>query len=121
MANDVAIYPPLAYNGAVLFIETPIFTRQIKQLVDDDQYRLLQLRLVVRPDEGDLIPGSGGLRKIRMAAAGRGKRGGARIICYWVTSRVQIYMLLAYSKTEKDDLTETQIRALRDLVRKEFK
>lgn len=105
----------------MIFIETPIFTRQIKELVDDDHYRQLQLRLVLRPDEGDLIPGGGGLRKIRMAVAGRGKRGGARVIYYWVTSRVQIHMLLAYSKTERDDLTEAQLRVLRDLVRQEFK
>lgn len=91
------------------------------ELVDDDQYRLLQLRLVANPDEGDLIPGSGGLRKIRMAVAGRGKRGGARIIYYWVTSKSQIYMLLAYAKNERDDLTEAQLKALRDLVRQEFK
>lgn len=56
-----------------------------------------------------------------MAVAGRGKRGGARLFYFWVTSRVQIHMLLAYSKTERDDLTEAQLRTLRDLVRQEFK
>jgi hypothetical protein len=61
------------------------------------------------------------LRKIRMAVAGRGKRGGARIIYYWVTSKSQIYMLLAYAKNERDDVTEAQLKALRDLVRQEFK
>lgn len=62
----------------VVFLETLIFTRRIKELVDDDQYRQLQLRLLAHPDAGDLIPGSGGLRKIRLGMTGRGKRGGAR-------------------------------------------
>jgi hypothetical protein len=74
VAQGACSYPPLAYNNAHIFIETPIFTRQVKELVDDDQYRPLQLRLVLCPDEGDLIPGGGGLRKIRMQwrAAGSG-------------------------------------------------
>jgi hypothetical protein len=70
----------LAYTSKVVFLETPVFTRQIRELVDDDHYRQLQANLVVRPDAGDLIPRSGGLRKIRIAASGRGKRGGARVI-----------------------------------------
>lgn len=55
----------MAYNPLVIFLETPVFTRQIKELVDDEEYRLLQARLIANPDAGDLIPRSGGLRKIR--------------------------------------------------------
>lgn len=110
----------MAYNAEVIFIETPVFTRQIKALVADEEYRLLQLRLVANPDAGDLIPRSGGLRKIRMGATGRGKRGGARVIYYWVTARTQIYMLLAYAKNEQEDLSEQQLRTLRTLVKQEF-
>jgi hypothetical protein len=66
----------------VIFLETPVFTRQIKDLIDDEEYRLLQARLIANPDAGDLIPRSGGLRKIRVGVAGRGKRGGARVIYY---------------------------------------
>lgn len=83
----------------VIFLETPIFTRQIKVLVEDEAYRELQLRLAANPEAGDLIPRSGGLRKIRMALPGRGKRGGARVIYYWVTAQSQIYMLLAMPRT----------------------
>jgi hypothetical protein len=83
----------------VVFLETPVFTLQVRELVDDDRYRELQSTLVVRPDAGDLIPRSGGLRKIRVAASGRGKRGGARVIYYWVVAKDQIYMLLAYART----------------------
>jgi hypothetical protein len=104
----------------LIFIETPIFTRQIKELVDDEEYRMLQLRLVARPDAGDLIPRSGGLRKIRLGVAGRGTRGGARVIYYWVSAQSQIYMLLAYAKNVQDDLTEQQLRVLRALVKQEF-
>lgn len=105
---------------AVIFLETPVFTCQIKELINDEQYRLLQLHLVADPVAGDLIPGSGGLRKIRIGAAGRGKRGGARVIYYWLTQKSQIYMLLAYAKNEQDDLTPEQLKALRALVKQEF-
>jgi hypothetical protein len=104
----------------VIFLETPVFTRQIKGLVDDEEYRLLQARLIANPDAGDVIPRSGGLRKIRMGVSGRGKRGGARVIYYWVTAKSQIYMLLAYAKNVQEDLTEEQLRVMRDLVKQEF-
>ena len=64
----------------MLIIETSIFTRQVLALLDDEDYRRLQTVLVIRPTAGDLIPGSGGLRKIRWGAHGRGKRGGVRVI-----------------------------------------
>ncbi len=89
-------------------------------MVEEDQYRQLQETLVARPDAGDLIPRSGGLRKIRIAASGRGKRGGARVIYYWVVAKNQIYMLLAYAKNAQDDLSEDQLKTLRALVRQEF-
>jgi hypothetical protein len=104
----------------VVFLETPVFTRQIRELVGDDQYRQLQETLVARPDAGDVIPRSGGLRKIRIAASGRGKRGGARVIYYWIVAKDQIYMLLAYAKNAQDDLSEDQLKTLRALVRQEF-
>lgn len=110
----------MAYDWQVVFLETPVFTRQIRELVDDDQYRELQSTLVASPDSGDLIPRSGGLRKIRVAASGRGKRGGARVIYYWVVAKDQIYMLLAYAKNVQDDLTEEQLKTLRALIRQEF-
>lgn len=104
----------------MVFLETPVFTRQIKALVDDDEYRELQLRLMVNPDAGDLIPRSGGLRKIRLGLPGRGKRGGARVIYYWVTAEDRIFMLLAYAKNVQDDLTAEQLKVLRIMVQEEF-
>jgi mRNA-degrading endonuclease RelE of RelBE toxin-antitoxin system len=64
----------------MLLVETPVFTRRVLKLLTDDDYRLLQQELVGRPEVGDIIRGSGGLRKVRWAATGRGKRGGVRII-----------------------------------------
>lgn len=105
----------------MIFFETPVFTAQIKALVDDDDYLELQRQLLADPESGDLIPRSGGLRKIRMALPGRGKRGGARVIYYWITAQKQIYMLLAYPKNVQDDLTPQQLKVLRGLVAEELK
>lgn len=68
------------------------------------------------PDAGDIIKGSGGIRKIRQSAKGKGTRGGVRVIYYWAVSREQIFMLDIYAKNEQTDLTSDQIRELRKLV-----
>jgi hypothetical protein len=99
-----------------VFFETSVFTRRVTELLSDDEYAALQRILVVNPNAGDVIPGSGGLRKIRWAAQGRGKRGGARIIYFHVISRDQFYMLLIYGKNEQDDLSPDQMRALKRAV-----
>ena len=80
----------------------------------------MQTVLVLRPDAGDLIPGSGGLRKIRWGAKGRGKRGGLRIIYYWVVKQDHILMLFIYPKTEQDDLTPGQLKVLRQIIEEEY-
>jgi len=103
------------------FVETPVFTRTVTSLLDEEQYRALQLALALRPEQGDLIRDSGGLRKLRWGLAGRGKRGGARVIYYWDTPTETFYMLYAYTKQEQGDLTPRQVKVLRRLVREEFK
>ena len=103
------------------FVETPIFTRIITRLIDDDDYRSLQIALMLRPKQGPLIRAAGGLRKVRWARAGAGKRGGLRIIYYWAPAESAFYMLYAYSKNEQEDLTPAQARVLGRLVREEFK
>jgi len=72
--------------------------------------------LINYPDSGDLIVGSGGLRKIRWRARGQGKRGGLRVIYYWADSRGYIYMVTIYSKKEKQDLTQEEIETLRKTI-----
>jgi hypothetical protein len=103
------------------FVETPIFTRSVKALVTDEDYRALQLALALRPEQGALIQGAGGLRKLRWAGSGRGKSGGLRIIYYWDKAETAFYMLLAYAKNDQEDLTPAQLRVLSRLVREEFK
>jgi hypothetical protein len=102
------------------FVETPIFTREVLRLLSDEKYRALQLALLLRPEQGALMPGSGGLRKIRWASKGRGKRGGIRAIYYWERESETFYMLLAYVKNEQENLTPRQLRILRRLVKEEF-
>lgn len=102
------------------FVETPIFTRTLKVLAPDEDYRALQLALMLRPEQGAVIQGSGGLRKIRWGGSGRGKSGGIRIIYYWDKPHEAFFMLLAYSKNEQEDLTSAQLRLLSRLVREEF-
>jgi len=100
----------------MVFIETSIFTKEIQRLISDDQYRMLQTALILRPDAGPLIKGSGGLRKIRWNMPGSGKRGALRVIYYWSPPDT-VFMLFPYQKTEQEDLTSDQLNTLRRLVK----
>ena len=102
-------------------VETPIFTSQVEQLLSVEEYRGLQLALALRPQQGAAIRGGGGIRKLRWKQRGRGKRGGLRVIYYWVAAKQTIYMLCLYRKTRQSDLTKGQLRVLRQLVQEEFK
>jgi mRNA-degrading endonuclease RelE of RelBE toxin-antitoxin system len=104
----------------MVIIETPIFTKRIQELISNEEYRLLQTHLVNRPDAGKIISGSGGLRKLRWSAGGHGKRGGIRVIYYWFVSHEIILLLLAYPKSEQDDLTTDQLRQLKKIIEKEY-
>ena len=104
----------------MIFLETSIFTRRVTRILPDNEYRQLQAVLVDRPDAGAIIPGSGGIRKIRWSASGRGKRGGARVIYYWATEQERILMLFIYAKNESDDLSADQLKTLKHLVEKEY-
>jgi hypothetical protein len=99
------------------FIETPTFTRQVLELLTDDEYRALQNTLAQDPECGDLIKAGGGIRKIRHALQGRGKSAGVRAIYYWVKNKHQIYMLVVYPKSRKDDLSDKETVILRALVK----
>jgi len=100
----------------MIFIETSIFTKEIQRLLPDDKYRMLQTVLMLRPDAGTLIQGSGGLRKIRWSLPGKGKRGALRVIYYWSPPDT-IFMLFPYKKTEQEDLTTDQLKLLRKMVK----
>lgn len=104
----------------MIIIETSVFTRRIQDLLSDEAYSELQAELVKRPDAGALILGSGGLRKVRWGYQHQGKRGGVRIIYFWAVQHEQILMLFIYPKNETDNLSPTQLRALRQVVEAEY-
>lgn len=100
----------------MIFIETPVFTKRLHELLDDDSYAAFQRMLALHPKAGDIIEGTGGLRKVRVASKGHGKRGGARVIYYHFVSASQIALLLIYPKNEADDLTIDQRKALKRII-----
>lgn len=102
------------------FIETPVFTTEVRRLLADEEYRGLQLALALRPQQGVLIRGSGGLRKVRWKAKGKGKSGGVRVIYYWLTEEDTIYLLMAFEKSAQANLTPAQVRTLSKLVQEEL-
>ncbi len=104
----------------MVIIETSVFTRQVRELLSDQEYRELQIALVNRPNAGSVIVGSGGLRKIRWAMKGKGKRGGSRVIYYWAVTQEHLLMLLIYSKSERENLTREQLKTLRKIVAEEY-
>jgi len=103
----------------MIFIETYIFTKEIQKVLQDDEYKQLQQNLMLRPAAGSIIKGSGGLRKIRWSIPGEGKRGGLRVIYYWDPPD-KIYMLLPYKKTDQEDLSATQVKLLKKVVKEYF-
>ena len=114
-------YTPLTYSTSlvyplrVVFIESPIFTADVMELLSDEEYAALQEHLAHRPNAGDLITQTGGLRKVRWRAEGSGKRGGVRVIYYHVVAQAQIRMILIYRKGVKDDLTQREKAVLRKM------
>jgi hypothetical protein len=106
----------MAYKQYMVFIEAPAFERIRERYLDDDEFRLLQAALMAHPESGDLIRGSGGIRKVRWAAQGKGKRGGLRVIYYLITKRSHLLLLTLYRKSEVSDLTPHEVKALRTLV-----
>lgn len=102
--------------SALTFVETSIFSRQIKALATDDELRALQLELIAQPGKGVIIKDTGGLRKIRMATGGQGKSGSVRVI-YFLANAEKIYLVLAYGKSEKKSLTASEKAELKVLVK----
>lgn len=103
-------------SHALEFIETSMFTRQIKQIATDDELTELQKELISSPSKGDLIQKTGGLRKIRMATGSQGKSGSARVIYFLATEDI-IYLIMAYPKSTKDSLTDTEKAELKKLTK----
>ena len=114
-------YPPLADDeNKVELIETSSFTKQITDLLSDEEYGAFQFRLAANPELGPLMRGGGGIRKVRVAVGSRGKSGGARVIYYWAVRKDMILLLYAYPKNVAADLTAKQVSRLANVVKEEF-
>ena len=98
------------------FIETKLFTRLVQKYLSDDEYLQLQQALVLDPEVGALIPGTGGVRKFRWGIAGRGKRGGLRAIYYAKTRQGQIWMLTLYTKNVTDNIPAHILRQIKEEI-----
>ena len=107
----------------ITFTEHPIFTKRITELLSDEEYREFQSDLAANPQTGDVVPGLGGLRKIRLALPGRGKRGGARVLYLLFLNAETVFLLYVFTKGEFADLPPDKkrvIKALVEEIKKEF-
>ena len=98
------------------FIETKLFTNLVEQYLSDERYSELQAELIANPSSGAVIRGSGGVRKVRWAAAGRGKSGGYRIIYYVRRANGVIWMLTMYPKNVADTIPAHVLRQIREEI-----
>ncbi|MCC2608121.1 type II toxin-antitoxin system RelE/ParE family toxin [Planctobacterium marinum] len=96
-----------------VFVESSIFAKYREIYLSEEEYRLFQADLMVNPREGDVIQGTGGLRKVRVVSKGKGKRGGSRVIYYYLDKRRRFYLLTIYGKNEMSDLTADQKKQLK--------
>jgi len=105
-----------------LFVELPAFARFRQDYLNDEQFRELQNALLQDPEAGDVIQGTGGLRKVRHADVRRvkGKRGGLRVIYFWWHAGSQFWLFTLYDKDQMDDLSAQERRALKDLLKREL-
>ncbi|MDP2694529.1 MAG: hypothetical protein Q8O58_06650 [Gallionella sp.] len=105
-----------------IFIELPPFERHRQGYLSDENFRAFQKMLMDNPEAGDVIEGSGGLRKLRYAdeKRGKGKRGGLRVIYFWWQSGKQFWLFTVYNKDEMDDLTAAQRKILKELLKQEL-
>lgn len=118
------VYTQDTYNIVVraVFVELPPFDRHRGRYLDDEAFLKLQEELLEDPEAGDVIPGTGGLRKMRFADRRRrkGKRGGLRIIYYWWMPGMQFWLYTLYDKDEADDLAQDERKALREMLKAEL-
>lgn len=105
-----------------LFVELPAFAKYRSEYLSEEAFRGLQNFLMATPEAGDVIEGTGGLRKLRYADAtrGKGKRGGLRVIYYWWMSGAQFWLFTLYNKDEMVDLSPKERKLLKDLIKKEL-
>jgi hypothetical protein len=100
----------------ITVVEVPEFLSLVRKLMSEEEHDALVDYVAYNPTAGDLMVGTGGLRKLRWAMAGRGKSGGARIIYYYHNVGLPLFLLTAYAKNEQADISQADRNAYRDLV-----
>ena len=105
-----------------VFVELPPFERYRSDYLDDDSFLRLQRLLMLNPEAGDVVPGTGGLRKLRFGdeRRGKGKRGGLRVIYYWWNPGSQFWLFTVYDKDELSDLTKAQRQFFKEMIKNEL-
>jgi hypothetical protein len=103
-------------SASVTFVETKLFTKLVQEYFSDDEYAALQQSLIVNPKAGDVIPGSGGVRKLRWGVAGRGKRGGVRVIYFLRLRQGEIWMLTLYAKNVSDNIPANVLKKIKEEI-----
>lgn len=120
----LAFYTQLTYNSNMkaVFVELPAFARYRADYLDDEGFRGLQVAMMKNPEAGDVIEGTGGLRKLRHGdpRRGKGKRGGLRVIYYWWDGGLQFWLFTLYDKDEMDDLSPDEKKALKSMLKMEL-
>lgn len=109
----------MPYIAIMVFIETSLFTKLLPKYLTDEEYRGLQAYLLTTPEVGDLIRGSGGVRKVRWAVSGSGKSGGVRVIYFWKKSNHQIWLLTIYQKSEQDSIPGHTLKQIAEALKNE--
>jgi mRNA-degrading endonuclease RelE of RelBE toxin-antitoxin system len=99
-----------------VFIESVIFTRLVAEYLSDDEFAALQRHLMAEPESGDIVRGSGGVRKLRWRVAGRGKRGGLRVIYYLRSRQGEIWLLTLYAKNVADSIPAHTLRKIIEAI-----
>ena len=98
------------------FVETKLFTSLVGGYLPDDEYAALQLSIAANPEAGQIVRGSGGVRKLRWSGSGRGKRGGIRVIYYLRTTRGEVWMLTVYAKNEADSIPGNLLKRIKEEI-----
>lgn len=98
------------------FVETKLFTSLVDRYLSDEEYAGLQLSIAANPEAGEIVRGSGGVRKLRWGGSGRGKRGGIRVIYYLRTARGEVWMLTVYAKNEADSVPAHVLKRIKEEI-----
>ena len=103
-------------DAPMTVVETERFLKDVRPLLSDAERAELVAFIAANPEAGEVIPETGGVRKVRWALAGKGKRGGARVIYYHHSERLPVFLLAAYAKNEKANLSRAERNAMKRLV-----